>query len=78
MPEPLVIVTVLPTRVQTPVGVTVTGKPEEAVGLILNDVPYWAEPGALNVIVWFRLITFKVKFCVAFGAIPLLAVTLKL
>ena len=46
MPEPLVIVTVLPTRVQTPVGVTVTGKPEEAVGLILNDVPYWAEPGS--------------------------------
>ena len=34
------MVTVFPTRVHTPVATTVTGKPEDAVGLITKVEPY--------------------------------------
>jgi hypothetical protein len=65
VPVPLVIVTVLPEIVQTPVAAMVTGRPEDDVAVAVNVVLNAAEDGeAGNVIAWVTSFTVSVKLCV--------------
>jgi nitrogen regulatory protein PII len=76
VPVPLVIVTVLPEIVQTPVAAMVTGRPDDDVAVAVNVVLNAAEAGeAGNVIVWVASFTVRVKPCVA---LPVLFVAMKL
>jgi nitrogen regulatory protein PII len=76
VPVPLVIVTVLPEILQTPVAAMVTGRPDDDVAVAVNVVLNAAEAGeAGNVIVWAASFTVRVKLCVV---VPVLFVAMKL
>jgi nitrogen regulatory protein PII len=76
VPVPLVIVTMLPEIVQTPVAAMVTGRPDDDVAVAVNVVLNAAEAGeAGNVIVWVASFTVRVKPCVV---VPVLFVAEKL
>jgi hypothetical protein len=77
VPEPALMVTVLPLMVHAPDAAILTGNPELAVALAVNVLPYAALAGSVpKVMVWLAIVT--VRFVVASLTGPYVASPAKL